>query len=282
MTKEIIEVTSPDGTRNHGILVFPPGQPPFPGILAVHGGMGGWSEQELSLHASEKLPGRLAREGYAVLVCDYRHLSLGLGDVQDTVAAYRTLCADARIDAKRVALVGCSHGGVNSLLASTQIRPKCIVAEEAQSDFLEGWEILQDLVRRSSEPLPPHFKMDPGLCTSKPLAQYARMDQELWAELCGRLGGLPTEVPEAFIAVSPYTKVQQIHSPLLILSGDSNYRPSSVKMHGAMLGAGKICELRLYDNAPHAFLWNGASIPATEEAFRDLCDFLRRHLVGCA
>ena len=259
---EVLEVVVNDGKRNKGVLVLPPGEGPFPGVVALHGGMGEWPEHDLKHYAIHLAGSLFPKHGYATLTADYRHPSLGLGDVQDIIAAYKTLCAHPKVDGKRVAVFGTSHGGIITLWASMQIRPKCIAVESCQTDVAGGYRILEDRVREHGEPL----------------SNYLKTDLALWTEFAERMGGTPEEAPEAYAKASPCTRAAAIQSPLLILQGTDTNIPQATKMHEAMLEAGRHCELKMYDDAPHAFLEHMRDIPATIEAQRDLFEFLDRYL----
>lgn len=263
MECEIAEIRAGDGTSSPAVLRVPEGDPPFAGVVAVHGGMGARSESELVGYATTKLPAYLFQHGYAVLTADYRHPSLGLGEVDDIAAAYEFLCAHEGVDERRVALGGCSHGGVITYLASARIRPACVFVEEGQTDFIGGWELLQEWLRRSP----------------RPLSEYLEMDVELWQELAERLGGLPHEVPDAYRDASPLAKAAHIQSPILIMTGDQEYLYHSLEMRDALAAAGRPCAFKLYEYASHAFLFEWKSFhAATRRALDDLLEFLDRYL----
>jgi len=123
---------TPDGSRLvladpvviSGELGFPPGSGPFPAVILAHGGSGrghaevGWSQA-------------LRRWGYATFVIDsFRGRNLtevstdaraltGTQRIPDAYGALRILATHPRIDPRRIALMGFSHGGVLTLAAST-------------------------------------------------------------------------------------------------------------------------------------------------------------------
>lgn len=112
------------------------------------------------------------------------------------------------------------------------------------------------------------------------LEGYIKLDKELWDELAGRLGGTPDDVPEAYEKASGHTQAWKIQSPILIVSGDSEYVPHCLTMVAALLKARKDCAFAVYENAPHAFWWNGLGIPARVEADEKIFSFLEAHLKG--
>jgi len=264
MEPEILEITSPDGYKNNAVLKLPDGDGPFPGVVAIHGGMGSQTEEVLMDFArSEKyLPKRLVRQGYAVLISDYRHPSLTHLEVDDTIAAYHTLCAHPKVRADRVALCGTSHGGVCAIFAGMRIRPACIVAEEAATDLAYHYRLLHESIRAY-----------PG-----ELDGYIKLDKELWDELAGRLGGTPDEVPEAYEKASGHAQARKIQSPILIVSGNSEYLPHCLTMVAALLKAKKDCTFAMYENAPHGFWCAGLDLPARLQADEITFPFLEKHL----
>lgn len=265
MDPQIIEVTSEDGFRCKAALAVPEGDPPFPGILLVHGGMGNALESQLlDVVSSERLSGKhLLLEGYAVLASDYRHPSLGYGEVMDTVAAYLALRDHPSVDARRTAMVGTSHGAVNVMLAGTVVTPRCIVEEEGATDFAHRHRVLHDELTRAAEHL----------------SDYQKLDKQLFDELAGRMGGTPDEVPGAYEAASGHSQADKFDCPVLIITGESEYQPNCVRMYEALVAAGKDCTLKVYEGAPHGFWWHREDIPAFVEADGVIRAFLARHLM---
>jgi len=107
-----------------GELRFPPGAGPFPAVILAHG-CGGIRTPELGW-------GPLLREwGYATFVVDsFRGRGLtevctnartltGIQRIPDAYGALRFIATHPRIDTRRVALMGFSHGGILTLGAST-------------------------------------------------------------------------------------------------------------------------------------------------------------------
>ncbi len=265
MKTEIVDIIARDGKACKAALAFPESKPPFPGIMIIHGGMGGHTGEKLKDSiVNENTNGRiLLSKGYAVMASDYRHPSLGHLEVEDTLAAYEFFCNHPVIDNKRVALVGGSHGGVNATLAATRIKPACIITEEAGTDFAYGYQVL---VNRVAENLPK--LLDPPI----------KMDIDLWDEFRMRMGGMPHEVPEAYEKASAHSMASQIDSPFLIMSGDGIYLPHCVIMYDALVKAGKNCQFKLYRHAPHYFWFARQNIPALKEADQDAFGFLEKHL----
>ncbi len=107
-----------------GELRLPPGNGPFPAVVLAHGCNGNRNV--------EPAWGPVLREwGYATFVldsfrgrglaevCTNGRLLIPAQRVPDAYGALRVLAANPKIDAKRVALMGFSHGGALAMLAST-------------------------------------------------------------------------------------------------------------------------------------------------------------------
>ncbi|MCC6213015.1 MAG: dienelactone hydrolase family protein [Burkholderiales bacterium] len=110
--------------RLGGELRFPGGDGPFPAVVLAHGCNGNRN--------IERAWGPTLREwGYATFVIDSFHgrgiievctqgrALLPLERVPDAYGALRLLAANPKIDARRIALMGFSHGGALTMLAAT-------------------------------------------------------------------------------------------------------------------------------------------------------------------
>jgi len=234
---ELLSIRAADGYVCQAVLQVPEGQGPFPGVVAIHGGMGSQPAAALMAIATSEneAPRHLVRDGYAVLTSDYRHPSLVDLEIDDTVAAYETLCRHPAVLADRVALCGTSHGGVCALYAGLRIAPACIVAEEAATDLAYRHETLYANVREQRGEL----------------EGYLKLDKELWDEFTARMGGPPSLVPEAYERASGHAQAANVRSPVLLLSGDADYLPHSLTMAAALLKAKKDCTCAFYRNAWH-------------------------------
>jgi len=264
MTSQLLDIAAADGHVCHAVFELPDGRGPFPGVVAIHGGMGSQTADALmEIATSEKAaPRHLVRQGYAVLTSDYRHPSLVNLEIDDTIAAYDTLRRHPAVIADRVGLCGTSHGGVCALYAGMRIAPACIVAEEAATDLAYRHEVLSVSVREHQGEL----------------EGYLKLDKELWDEFAARMGGPPSLVRNAYERMSGHAQAAKIRSPVLLVSGDTDYLPHTLTMAAALLKANRSCEIALYRNAWHTFWWNRADIPAFAAADATVLAFLREHL----
>jgi dienelactone hydrolase len=142
-----------------GTLLVPAGEGPFPGIVIVAGsGPTDRDGNNLFLKGQpnylKDMAERLAKEGYASLRYDKRGVGkTPAGDkpadrdvfVSDCRAAFEFLTAKPGIDAKRVALLGHSEGGLVATLASKEVNAAALIlVSTAGRPILE---IFEDQVR---------------------------------------------------------------------------------------------------------------------------------------
>ncbi|HEY8068968.1 MAG TPA: dienelactone hydrolase family protein, partial [Burkholderiales bacterium] len=107
-----------------GELLFPEGAGPFPAVVLAHGCEGNrnvepaWGpflrQSGYATFNIDSLGGRNLKE-----VCTQPGALSPLQRVPDVYGALRLLSAHPKVDAKRVALMGFSHGGIVTMLAST-------------------------------------------------------------------------------------------------------------------------------------------------------------------
>ena len=121
-----------DGLEIEGLLLTPRDrEPPFPLLVAVHGGpTGAWSSSFLSAGSFGPL---FAQEGYAVLLPNPRGSAgrgqgfaranlgdMGGGDLEDILAGVDALVNEGIADGSRVGILGGSYGGFMAAWAVTQ------------------------------------------------------------------------------------------------------------------------------------------------------------------
>jgi dienelactone hydrolase len=115
---------NPGAVNLTGELLFPEGSGPFPAVVLVHGCAGNrfvepaWGpflrKAGYATFNVDSLRGRDLNE-----VCTQPFALNPLQRVPDAYGALRFLAANPKIDAKRIALMGFSHGGIVTMLAST-------------------------------------------------------------------------------------------------------------------------------------------------------------------
>jgi dipeptidyl aminopeptidase/acylaminoacyl peptidase len=122
-----VRVPSFDGKEVQAYLYAPEGAGPFPAVIDVHGGPTAQSRRDFNAMRQY-----LVSKGYAVLVPNVRgstgygktwtkldNLDLGGGPLKDIIACKQWMVKEAKVDAKKVAIMGGSYGGYMTLAAAT-------------------------------------------------------------------------------------------------------------------------------------------------------------------
>jgi acetyl esterase/lipase len=109
-----------------GDLRLPPGPGPHPVAVLIHGGC--WLES-INLDNIAHLAAALAKDGYATWSIEYRRISEDSNGSPETfddvllgIDHLKSIASEARLDLRRVALVGHSAGGHLALWAASQRR----------------------------------------------------------------------------------------------------------------------------------------------------------------
>jgi len=116
---ESIDFASEEG-RLYGELLLPRGEGPFPGAVLCHG-MGS------DHRAMKPVAQRIVRKGVATLTFDFRGHGKSAGVVddniwRDVIAAVKFLRSNAKINPKRVAVVGHSFGAWSAIIAAAKLK----------------------------------------------------------------------------------------------------------------------------------------------------------------
>lgn len=221
-----ISYVSTDGLPIPAYLFKPLAQGPgkHAAIIYVHGSQHGQFNSRSLPRVTD-----LVNRGYLVLAPDYRSSSgytqafhdaadYGGREIDDMLAARRYLASLPEVDARRIAILGLSHGGYNALMALARY----------PDSFAAGIDFFgpTDLVWRLTATPEENPNAEPG-------------DHEYFQRMVGKS---LEEAPELYRARSPRFIAAQIEAPLLILHGekDSVVRvQESVWLAEAMKSAGK-------------------------------------------
>ncbi len=126
-----------DGTPLSGIVAFPEGEGPFPGLIALHGCSGLWTESHRLKSREADWAKRLTGAGYAVFFPDSfsargvrsicskvdRPILPERERVRDAYDALLWFQGQPEVRADRVALLGWSHGAMTTLWAMATQSP---------------------------------------------------------------------------------------------------------------------------------------------------------------
>jgi dipeptidyl aminopeptidase/acylaminoacyl peptidase len=219
-----------DGLKVKAKLFWPEGKGPFPGVIYNHDGVKGLSTSTLA-RCQE-----LAQKGYAVIAPTYRgedgsegKVEVAQGEVNDVLNALNLFGKLPRVDAKRVAFVGTSHGALVSLLAATKTdKVKALVFGYGVVDIYRWFDYLKE---------------------SKQLGEDA-LTQQVY-------GKGPEDKPENFRIRHALTVLPNLRIPVLILQGDKD---KIVPLEQGQILQTKLTELRkssvlrTYPNSGHGFL----------------------------
>jgi dipeptidyl aminopeptidase/acylaminoacyl peptidase len=219
-----------DGLKVKAKLFWPQGKGPFPGVIYNHDGVKGLSTSTIA-RCQE-----LAQKGYAVIAPTYRGedgsegtIEVAQGEVNDVLNALQVFGKLPRVDAKRVAFVGTSHGALVSLLAATKTdKVKALVFGYGVADIYSWFDYLKE---------------------SKQLGDDA-LTQQVY-------GKGPEDKPENFRIRHALTVLPNLRVPVLILQGDKD---KIVPLEQGQILQTKLTSLRkssvlkTYPNSGHGFL----------------------------
>jgi dipeptidyl aminopeptidase/acylaminoacyl peptidase len=245
-------------------VFWPIGKGPFPAIVFNHGGVTGVSKSTI------KRCIELAKAGFAVFASSYRgedgsdgQVEVAKGEVNDALAGLAWLQANPRVDPKRIAVGGTSHGAAISLLAASRTNQfRALVFMYGVSDLYAWYAYLQRTNQLSSD-------------------QLTRQTY----------GNGPQDQPESFRIRNALSGVDRLppRMPTLILQGgaDTIVPPEqAVVLRDALNRSGRPVTLKVYPQSPHGFFNNRdievrsspARGQASVDAFNTVVGFLRQTL----
>lgn len=195
---------SSDGTSIQGWIVKPPDLDPearYPLVLSIHGGPHVmWSRHESTMWHEWQV---LAARGYVVFACnprgsdgygrDFRaalHNHWGEADLPDLLAGVKEAASQSYVDPERVVVTGGSYGGfMTAWLIGHSDRFVAAVAQRGVYDLV-------------------------GFYSTSDIPRLVEWEFE----------SAPWEDPERLWEYSPLAYVQKIHTPLLLIHSENDFR----------------------------------------------------------
>jgi acetyl esterase/lipase len=253
---ESISPVARDGYPGSGFLRTPPDSGPFPAVVIAHPGLTALSPDELRrLTLDAPPPSRFLAAGYAVAVVTYRSRDVdprSPASAADVMAAVDYVRGRRDVDAKSVALFGCSGGGDLALEVAAATELAAVVVEEPATVTFAGL-LTRDSPRRGERFTP----RDATPILANPAAYLTPERREAARE-----------------------KLRRIHAPLLFVQGDPSplNRFNQELLFPELRALGTPFEVRSYPG-PHCFAFQGVDQPvAALEAFEQIEAFIRRHV----
>jgi dipeptidyl aminopeptidase/acylaminoacyl peptidase len=235
-------------------------QDKLPLVVLAHGEIHGNVATDEEAHVVREL----VEQGYAVIAPDYRGSSGYGGDfwrqidyggleVEDVEAARRWMLERYRVlDARRVGIIGWSHGGLIALLT--------VFAYPEHYQACYAGVPVSDLEDR--------------------ISRRGKDYEQLFAAPY-HLGKTVAEAPEEYRRRSPAWNAAKLHTPLLV---HANTNDEDVNVHeverliSALQAAEKDFSYRIYTNAPGGHLFNRLDTEVARESRAEIWRFLAKHL----
>ena len=227
----VVRWAARDGTAIEGLLRLPPGEPPFPTILWVHGG----PVAATGHYAPSVLAAIQAEAGYATLHPNPRGSTgrgrafaaavvgdMGGEDAQDLLAGVEWLVAEGITDPARIAVAGVSYGGyMAALLPALSDRFAASIVSSPLTDFIAAY--------------------------------YA---SSLTAFVRDYVGGHPATDTARYVERSPVFAGRRLRTPTLITNGARDRATpmgQAVELFRALREQGTDAELVIYPTEGHGF-----------------------------
>jgi dipeptidyl aminopeptidase/acylaminoacyl peptidase len=228
----------------------------LPLIVMAHGEIHGNVASDEEAHVVREL----VEQGYAVIAPDYRgssgygrdywrRIDYGGLEVEDVEAARRWMLERYRqIEARRVGIIGWSHGGLIALLT--------VFAYPAHYQACYAGVPVSDLEDR--------------------IARRGKDYEELFSAPY-HLGKTLAEAPEEYRRRSPAWNADKLHTPLLIHANTNDEDVNVLeaeRLIRALQAAEKDFSYRIYTNAPGGHWFNRLDTPVAQESRAEIWRFL--------
>ena len=233
--RDPISFEARDGRRVTGFLTRPPGRPPWPAVLVIHGGPGSRDDAGMDPWAQV-----LATAGLCCIQVNFRG-SRGFGkdfrnagDGQwsltmqdDLLDALQSPAVADVVDAHRIVAMGRGYGGYAALMMATQkaVPLRCVVSASAPTDLTRYVAGLMSLGGPAG------------------LGYAARI-------------GHPEHDGDRLFTASPVNRIADIKIPVRLFHGRHDARvpvSHAVTFADAMRRAGRACDLTIYEDEGHHF-----------------------------
>ncbi len=255
------EFTVSDGTTVHGWLLRDPGRTGAgPLLLDIHGGPhNAWNGAADSVHLYHQ---ELAARGWSVLLLNPRGSdgygeefftaavgAWGAADARDLLEPVDALVAENIADPRRLAVAGYSYGGyMTCYLTSRDDRFAAAVAGGVVSDLT-------------------------SMCGTSDEARVLGIAE---------LGGPPWQRRTQYAALSPYSRVEHVRTPTLVVHGAVDERcpvGQAEQWFTALREQGVPTRLVLYPGGSHLFLLDGPPSHRVDLG-RRIVDWVERYAAG--
>jgi dipeptidyl aminopeptidase/acylaminoacyl peptidase len=250
--RDISELTyrSVDGRETKAVLSMPRGDGPFPLVVTVHGGNTdkpyGYLRTMAAPNRVSSVVNDLNLQPWAILAVSYRRGFMNLGD-DDVIAGIRFGMGLPRVDKRRVAIVGGSHGGYKVLQSAIRMGPEiqCVVAGSP-------WMVDPVTFMTGDTDKPPLSLIEAGV-RERVVAQ----GRTLYSQIRLRAGSDAAAL--SFLKEhSASEQSSKIRVPLLLLTSHADESVPHVlvePLYKRMNSQGQPVELVTVDRSPHGFYW---------------------------